>query len=263
MMAEQPEFYGVKLIIRPTGALTFRRMPSAILHISTYPFLPPSTMSGWLRRLFLLAAGIYPETSIKDPDYFVMPQEYHVLGAYPPAYARRDESVHSTKRHGVRAFNHNAFSRLAGSRTNKEVYQLHTWEYLLVDHLVGFVLHKDPTALSGLQALQNLGCKCGKEGYAFLEYVSDVRTYTMTTTKAEPSVPATGLELLRKPANLFVAYRHEYSKKRQIPYDPATLEPSNIDGFVSLWLGWPAPNVELACLSDGENYIPAGMVEVF
>lgn len=262
-MAEQPEFYGVKLVIRPTGALTFRRMPSAILHISTYPFLPPSTMSGWLRRLFLMEVGIYPETSIKDPDYFVMPQEYHVLGAYPPAYARREESVHTTKRHGVRAFNHNAFSRLAGSRSNKEVYQLHTWEYLLVDHLVGFVLHKDPKALERLQSLQNLGCKCGKEGYAFLEQVSDIHPYSMTNTKAAPSVPATGLELIRKPANLFVAYRHEYSKKRQLPHDPATLEPSNIDGFVSLWLGWPASNVELACLTDGESYIPVGMMEVF
>lgn len=262
-MAEQSEFYGVKLIIRPTGALTFRRMPSAILHISTYPFLPPSTMSGWLRRLFLMDAGIYPDTSVKDPDYFVMPQEYHVLGAYPPIYSRRDESIHTTKRHGVRAFNHNAFSRLAGSRSNKEVYQLHTWEYLLVDHLVGFVLHQDPTVLERVQALQNLGCKCGKEGYAFLEQVSDVRPYSMISTKAMPSVPATGQELISKPADLFVAYRHEYSKKRQLLNDPAVLEPSNIDGFVSLWLGWPAQNVELTCLTDGENYIPTGIVEVF
>lgn len=262
-MAEQSEFYGVRLIIRPTSALTFRRMPSAILHISTYPFLPPSTMSGWLRRLFLMDAGIYPDTSVKDPDYFVMPQDYHVLGAYPPVNARRPESIHTTKRHGVRAFNHNAFSRLVGSRSNKEVYQLHTWEYLLVDHLVGFVLHHDPTALERIHSLLNLGCKCGKEGYAFLEQVSDVRPYSMINTKAMPSVPATGQELMRKPADLFVAYRHEYSKKRHLLNDPAVLEPSNIDGFVSLWLGWPAKNVELSCLTDGENYIPVGMVEVF
>jgi hypothetical protein len=262
-MAEQADIYGIKLLIRPTGALTFRRMPSAILHISTYPFLPPSTMSGWLRRLYLMSAGVYPETSVSDPDYFVMPPEYHVLGAYPTTQPRLNQPIHTTKRQGVRSFNHNAFSRLAGSRTNKEVYQLHTWEYLLVDNLVGFVLHRDPEVLGNIAALQNLGCKCGKEGYAFLEQISSVRAFTLTTVAAQPSVPATGQELLGKPADLFVAYRHEYSKKYSAASDPTRLEPSNIDGFVSLWLGWPADNVQLTYLTDGEHYIPAGMMEVF
>ena len=263
-MAEQTDIYGVKLLIRPTGALTFRRMPSAILHISTYPFLPPSTMSGWLRRLYLMAAGIYPDTSVSNPDYFVMPEEYHVMGAYPVTRPGLEQSVHTTKRQGVRAFNHNAFSRLVGSRTNKEVYQLHTWEYLFVGTLQGFVLHRDPEALERIHALHNLGCKCGKEGYAYLDHVSEVRRFSLITTVSQPTVPATGQELLGKPADLFVAYRHEYSSKKRLEAgDPALLEPSNIDGFVSLWLGWPADNVELTYLTDGEHYIPAGMMEVF
>ena len=40
----------LQLGIKPTSGLTFRRMPSSILHISTYRFLPPTTMSGFLRR---------------------------------------------------------------------------------------------------------------------------------------------------------------------------------------------------------------------
>lgn len=262
-MVEQEAIYGVKLLIRPTGALTFRRMPSAILHISTYPFFPPSTMSGWLRRLYLMSAGVYPETSVSNPDYFVMPQSYHVMGAYPTTSLGLNQPLHTTKRQGVRTFNHNAFSRLSGSRTSKEVYQLHTWEYLLVDSLVGFVLHREPEALEHLRTLQNLGCKCGKEGYAFIEQVSDVRLFSPTIVATQSAVPATGRELLGKPADLFVAYRHEYSKKYQALSDPTLLEPSQIDGFVSIWLGWPADNVELTYLTDGEHYIPAGMVEVF
>ena len=62
--------YGISLDIHPTGGLTFRRMPSAILHISTYPFLPPTTMSGWLRRLLMLSAGHYPETRVKKRKKF-------------------------------------------------------------------------------------------------------------------------------------------------------------------------------------------------
>lgn len=55
----------LKLTIKPTAGLTFRRMPSSILHISTYPFLTPTTMSGFLRRLKLLEAGHLPKTEVK------------------------------------------------------------------------------------------------------------------------------------------------------------------------------------------------------
>ena len=63
----------LELVIKPTSGLTFRRMPSSILHISTYPFLPPTTMSGFLRRLKMLEAGHLPETAVKDPAYYALP----------------------------------------------------------------------------------------------------------------------------------------------------------------------------------------------
>ncbi len=255
--------YGVAITIRPTSVLTFRRLPSAILHISTYPFLPPTTMSGWLRRLFLLQEGIYPETAAKRPNYYVMPPDYHVLGAYP--MPRRQYDVHTTKRHGVRAFNHKAFSRLSGGRAKKEVYQLHTWEYLVVEKLRGFVLHVDKERLKGLKALENMGCKCGKEGYAFVEDVSPIKRFTaQQATGDQLDAPATGEELVGIPADLFSVYRYEYAaNSRKQLADPALFEKSAIQGFVPAWLGWPYDEAKLTCLSDGEHYIPAGMVEVF
>lgn len=262
---DRGELYGVALTIRPTGALTFRRLPSAILHISTYPFMPPTAMSGWLRRLFMLAKGHYPNTSVNDPAYYVMPKDYHVLGAYPQpekshASKRRCE-VHVTKRHGVRGFNHNAFSRLTGSRTKHEVYQLHTWEYLFAEQLIGIVLHREASALEPLASLINFGSKCGKEGFAYLESVSSVRCFRQTSQAGLPTVPATGEELLGAPADLFLAYRHEHGE--QEAFDPKTLKPSRVSGFAPTWMGWPSDEAILDYLTDGEYLVPKGIIEVF
>ena len=257
------DYYGVILTVRATGALTFRRIPSAILHISTYPFIPPSTLSGWLRRLYMLSTGFYPETKVKKPDYYVMPSDYHILGAYPLPEPRKSFQIHTTKRQGVRAFNHAAFSRLSGGRTNKEVYQLHTWEYLLVDRFKGFVLHKEAEPLEEIKALQNFGSKCGKEGYVFLEEVSDVKPFERIVTSAIPDTPATGTELIGLPADIFVAYRHEHAEKRRESEHPSEPKPSRVDGFTSIWLGWPGGMIEMEYFSDGQHYIPAGMMEAF
>ena len=262
---KNPTLYGVTLTIRPTGGLTFRRMPSAILHISTYPFVPPSTMSGWLRRLYFMANGLYPETTVKNPAYYVMPPEFHVLGAYPVPLENdlKGYHIHTTKRHGVRAFNHDAFSRITGSRTKHEVYQLHTWEYLFADYFQGIVLHDNPEALENMKTLVNHGCKCGKEGFAYLDTVSDVTEYSLALTSGQPTVPATGEELIGKPADLFLAYRHEFDEKHKPDLNPSEFEASQVKGFVPTWLGWPDISVELEYLTDSNSLIPAGMVEVF
>lgn len=262
-MSAETGYYGVRLTLRATGVLTFRRMPSAILHISTYPFIPPSTLSGWLRRLYLMALGLYPDTRVDKPDYFVMPQAYHVLGAYPSPNPMASFEIHTAKRQGVRAFNHNAFSRVSGNRDKKEVYQLHSWEYLLSERFVGFVLHPEREPLERITHLQNYGCKIGKEGYAFLEDVSPVQRYERRISQDSLHVPATGRELVGKPADLFVAYRHVFSKKQPLDDDPASLEPSQVDGYSLIWLGWPAQGIEMECFSDGTSFIPIGILEEF
>ena len=161
----------LKLVIKPTSGLTFRRMPSSILHISTYPFLPPTTMSGFLRRLKMLETGHLPETAVKDPDYYALPPQLCTLGAYPQANEYR---IHTTKRQGIRSFNHNAFSRIVRHQSTKEVYQLHTWEYLFTEKLVGYVVSEDEKLLSQLKTVKNFGCKIGKEGYAFVDQICDL-----------------------------------------------------------------------------------------
>ena len=47
--------YCLKLKIIPMAAMTFRILPGSILNIATYPFVPPTTLSGFLRRLGMLS----------------------------------------------------------------------------------------------------------------------------------------------------------------------------------------------------------------
>ncbi len=255
--------YGLWLDIRPTGGLTFRRMPGAILHISTYPFVPPTTLSGWLRRLLMLTAMHYPETAVKNPEYFVLPPHYYVLGAYPSPDPVRSWRVHTTRRQGIRAFNHNAFSRLLRQRSQDEVYQLHSWEYLMADRFRGYVLHQEQGALERLRGLTNYGCKVGKEGYAYLESTSEVRPLQRVRTRASPAALVPAAQMVGHPSTLYTLYRYEFAADGTYPIDLADTVPSPVRGFVPVRAGWPAEGeIELEYWTDGTVHLPVSLVEL-
>src|SRR5262245_29318494 len=99
------------LDIRPTAALTFRVLPGSILDIGTYPFVPPTTLSGFLRRLAMLAAGIdVPGTAVDDAPYYVLPSSVITLGAYP--FPGQRGMVHRTHRKGMKDFTDTSFTRI-------------------------------------------------------------------------------------------------------------------------------------------------------
>jgi hypothetical protein len=262
--------YGLEMRIRPTSGLTFRRMPGAILHISTYPFLPPTTMSGWLRRLVMLSAGeenpdedLYPNTAVNNPDYFALSPDYYVLGAYPMPSSKF--YVHTTKRHGpMFQSKHAVFSRLYRNKAdegNDEKLQLHTWEYLLVDYLRGYVLHEDADALEGLRPLQNFGCKIGKEGYAYLETISPVIKLEKRTVKAKPDTLLPGEALIGQPGTLFPLYRYQYQARLQLNTNLADPIPSAIKGFVPFWAGLTNEEMEIDYWTDDSIFLPVALVE--
>lgn len=251
--------YYLQIGIRPTAGLTFRRMPSSILHISTYPFLPPSTMSGWLRRLLMLRQGLYPETKVKNPPTYVLPKPpYHVLGAYP--VPSQDFRLHTTHRQGIRSFSHTAFSELVNPHRSKENYQLHTWEYLFVDHLRGYVVSEKAGPLEELQKVVNLGCKLGKEGYAYVESISEVQELTQQKKSASPSVLVSARALVGLPSRIYTLYRHEH--EGGIPLEDLDKEvPNPIAGFVPFRAGWPDQAIELDYWTDGEVFIPQATLD--
>lgn len=186
--------YGIRLVLRATGALTFRVLPSSILDIATYPFVPPSTLSGWLYRLWRYAkSAIQPkgpdflETGLKDSPFYYLPRSLICLGAYPG----RLVSPHRTRRHGTKGFASRARSALVTAEM--EAPQLHTWEYLLSDCFVGYVLCREaghleilvePFLLEG--RILPYGSKLGKEGYAYLEEISWPQSLGLSRESAMP-----------------------------------------------------------------------------
>ena len=243
----------LELIIKPTSGLTFRRMPSSILHISTYPFLPPTTMSGFLRRLKMLEAGYLPETTVKDPDYFALPPQLCTLGAYPKA---NEYCIHTTKRQGIRSFKHNAFSRIVRYQSNKEVYQLHTWEYLFAEKFVGYVVSEDEKLLIQLKTVENFGCKIGKEGYAFIEKICGPTQLVLEQVKAKPDTLLPGAALIGVPCEAFPLYRYAWGVGASEHTNLANPEPTAIKGFIPFVAGEIHGEIKLDYYTDGNVHLP-------
>lgn len=228
--------YALRLVLRPTAGLTFRRVPFASTQMLTYPFAPAPTLSGYLERLARLRRGEdLPETTINDqnPPIIALPAAYRVLGAYPVGNAYR---VHRTARQGPRDLGHSAFSRLHrhDARPN-ENFQLYAWEYLQVERLVGWVAHADKDALDGLARTRNYGCKLGKEGFA---YVSDADVLPLTATRGgKPSVAVPAEAAGMAPATVYPAYRFARDGERITGYVPLRValvdDLPDADGYVT------------------------------
>ncbi len=248
----------INLTIKPTSGVTFRRLPSSILHISTYPFLPPTTMSGFLRRLKMLEAGHLPETAVKNPDYYALPRQLCPLGAYP---RNGQFAIHTTKRQGIRSFTHNAFSRLVRHSNSKEVYQLHTWEYLIAEELIGYVVAEDSEPLNELRSVDNFGCKIGKEGYAFVQSVSEPIKLNLELVRRKPSTLLPGRELVGVPCEAFPLYKYQWKESASEITDLDVLDPSQISGFVPFIAGYADGEIELDYYTDGESHLPKSFVD--
>ena len=248
----------LKLVIKPTSGLTFRRMPSSILHISTYPFLPPTTMSGFLRRLKLLRTGHLPETAVKNPDYYTLPPQLCTLGAYPKGSKYR---IHSTKRQGIRAFNHNAFSRIVRHQSTKEVYQLHTWEYLFTEKLIGYVVSEDQKLLDQLRVIENFGCKIGKEGYAFVDRIFGPTELTLKQIDAKPDTLLPGTALIGAPCEAFPLYRYAWKAGASRRTNLENPEPSSIKGFVPFVAGQVRCPIKLEYYTNETVHLPKPFID--
>lgn len=259
--------YGVRLTLRPTGALTFRVLPGSILDIDTYPFVPPSTLSGWLYRLWRYAKSAesqelaFLETDVKDSPFYYLPKPLVSLGAYAENY-----TIHRTRRHGTKGFSSRARSMLVTDKM--EAPQLHTWTYLFADRLSGYVLSAEQQALETLRSplLEGgktlpLGGKLGKEGYAYLEEVGPVVRLAGQTESATPQT-LLPLELTvqgQLDFQLFTMYRPVYSEPHGNWQSPAPVE-----GFEQFPMAWPERGTLETTWWVGEGIqVPHATVEAF
>jgi hypothetical protein len=231
--------YCVELKLQPTAGLTFRMLPGSILNIATYPFVPPTSLSGFLRRLGMMSVGLeIPEAKInkENPPTYLLPPRYVTLGAYQTQESL--SGVHRTYRKGMREFTHDDFSKLysEGDRAN---FQLHTWEYLITEELVGYVVTESAVGLEQIQDLKTYGCYIGKEGYAVLTEVSEVIALDQQTVEAFPSTIVPMDALLQ--SNQFVGgcdiynlYRYNWLSESRSQSDSdgfLGLQPTSVNGF--------------------------------
>lgn len=255
--------YGLRLDLQASAALTMRVLPSGILDIITYPFVPPTTFSGWLRRVWMLAAGLDlpPTSAAKDAPYYVLPQKMISLGAYP----KRTSFIHKTKRKGVKDFKDTSFTRLIFNRDTGPTFQLHSWEYLTTDTLEAYVMSETSESLERLrQALLEeehtlpWGCKLGKEGFAYLQEVSEVLPLQQETglRKASTLVPLETVVQQATPVDFAVhnIYRFVYGES------DTTLEaPSPIQGYSLLSLAFTTVPLETSWWIHEEMQVPVGL----
>lgn len=229
--------YALALWIRPTSALTFRVLPGSILDIATYPFVPPTTLSGWLRRLFWARAGMEPPDLREGnaPRYYVLPRRYLSLGAYPVGGWR----VHRTYRHGPIRFTHAEFSRLRreGEPPKRGELQLHTWEYFLAESLLGVVLAETAEELDAFRSLANFGAKLGKEGFAYLEALGKPVLVRPEEAEATPLTPVRAEGWAGPVAGAYPLYRFRFGA--DVDPQPESPDPSPVLGYEGAYFVLP------------------------
>ena len=266
--------YCVELTLQPTAALTFRILPGSILNIATYPFIPPTSLSGFLRRLTMMSAGLsIPETKVNKskPPTYLLPKQYVSLGAYLLKNEQQYSGIHRTYRKGMREFTHDDFSKLYSA--SKANFQLHTWEYLVADSLVGYVASASKEALIHIQDVEGYGCNIGKEGYVVVLEVSEVFELTRSTISAYPST-LTPMDSLIENDNaiggcdIYNLYRYNWLPEADQQQDDTGLlddVPTPVDGFIPFVaahfprsLGTP-PTLDY--YSNGKTHIPVDFIK--
>ena len=267
--------YCVELKLQPTAALTFRILPGSILNIATYPFVPPTSLSGFLRRLCMMSArSEIPETRINkdNPPTYLLPYRYVALGAYLSKDENKFSGVHRTYRKGMREFSHDDFSKLYldGSKAN---FQLHTWEYLITEKLVGYVITDSAEGLEHIRGVESYGCYIGKEGYALVAEVSEVIELEQQTVEAFPSTVVPMDTLLQ--SNQFVGcdiynlYRYNWLANAHYQSNQEGLlgeEATPVNGFAPFVAAYFSRETGqppiLDYYTDGEIHIPIALVNL-
>lgn len=269
--------YCLKLTIQPTAAMTFRILPGSILNIATYPFVPPTTLSGFLRRLGMMSIELeLPETRVnnENPPIYALPSCYLALGAYPNlADATKVSGVHRTYRKGMREFNHDSFSRLYQDE-DKANFQLHTWEYFIAEELIGYLVADSLEGLKCFQKLEGYGCKLGKEGFAVLTKAEQPIALEHRTIAAHPSTLLPMEALLQNGqfvggCDIYNLYRYQWSTNTASNSDRAGFldsTPTAVDGFVPFVAAYFPKETshppELDYYTNGEINIPVSLVEL-
>lgn len=267
--------YCLQFTIVPTAAMTFRIIPGSILNIATYPFIPPTSLSGFLRRLTMMKSGVgIPETKVNkdNPSTYLLPHDYISLGAYPTL--SKWIGLHRTYRKGMREFSHDDFSKLVVSGKGKD-FQLHTWEYFIAENLTGYIACDSADKLDQLRTIEGFGCYIGKEGYAFVESISEVIEITEEQCAALPSTIVPADDLIANGqwhggCDIYNLYHYRWSSKNLNGDSNSGIwdkEPTAVEGFLPFTGAYySAPIAHKPVLSywtdQDQVFIPTSLIQL-
>jgi hypothetical protein len=196
-------------------------------------------MSGFLKRLLYIAEQ--KEWPGYGNDWhgkkgrpgsgftLTLDKEYRPLGAFPDP---GKWSIHKTRRHGPKNFKHREFSQMLRTQ-HKENYELHHWDYLFCEQLVGWVAGREKNSLERLQPIKNFGGKAGKEGYIYVSKISEPRELILTKGEFKPLGLVT-LPLRPASGTYYNLYGHHWSKD----YEWSNGEKGGVDGYTQLGAWW-------------------------
>lgn len=127
--------------------------------------------------------------------------------------------------------------------------------------MTGYVLCKKVKPLKRLQKAANLGCKIGKEGYAFLGTIEGPTRFERWCGPATPSTLVPAQEAIGvSGCTLFTLYRYDWDENSQ-PSD----DTSPVRGFVPFRGVLTGPDVQIDTnyWTDGKVFIPASLLRAF
>jgi hypothetical protein len=212
----------------------------------------------------MMAAGIdVPGTTVDDAPYYVLPSSLIALGAYPLPSLRG--MVHRTHRKGVKNFADTSFTRIRAVEKERPTFQLHTWEYLIADRLRGYVVAEDAEILESLRSIRGYGCKLGKEGFAYVEAISEPAEMTVLEQSAPPTtvVPVASLIAAAPdcPFDLYTLHAFVWKESEQPP-PPDSLESSPVRGYKPFAAAWCPEGraIPLSYFSTGDLFIPCSLL---
>jgi hypothetical protein len=214
-------------------------------------------MSGFLKRLLIIGEektdqpGCLGDWPGYGEDWFqkgkkgkippgkeftlTLEKQYRSLGAFPES---QKWTIHKTRRHGPKVFDHVNFSRLLRldkdeKKPEKKSYQLHYWDYLFCEKLKGWVVAETEHDLKRLESVKNFGGKVGKEGYIYVSAIEGPLELKLMEGEFRPLglVPQSS-----KPhsGTFYTLYGHHWNNE----YVWTNGEKGGVDGYFQVGAWW-------------------------
>ncbi|MEM3437756.1 MAG: hypothetical protein QXP55_04395 [Nitrososphaerales archaeon] len=200
--------------------------------VESYPFIPPTTFSGFLARVYLLSRWLrHNDKSCLDELRKHLKEKYKqgplllskyvpcvVLGAFGDIHCigscltRRQGHKPEIRLRDRKEEDEFKFTRFKRNLTGGTQYWPLLWRWYASESLTGYVLFEDKNEFKKLLLTKGYGFKIGYEGFAFVRELDEPRQLRQVWGRYKPSVPVV-LQVNDRPALIegqyYTLYKYE------------------------------------------------------